>query len=170
MPKCKVIIETSTDILLEGPALTRGAARVYIDYPVTAEFKDPKNSGGEIWEWAQAHWDEFTPDEHEFEIGGATVKGKRRWCCVIGVLDAKTKKPLPIVEQKWEKRKPAKKNGSNGQFSSTRKTEVIGKDKQQKTQTPAKKEVKPKTALDKLVEGADVQAVIDEKIRAALGD
>lgn len=172
MPKRKVIIETATDVILTGPNLARGSIRVYIDYPVTAEFKDPKNAGGEIWDWAQSNWDEFTPDEHTFEIGGATVTGERRWCCVIGVMDAKTKKPLPIAETKWKKKKPAKK--AKGQTYSKNKSGVIKGDKRKKAQTVAKKQPKPKTkkeqAVDDLVEGADAQADIDAKVLEALGD
>ena len=157
MPKKKVIIEVSINVTLVGPDLTKGYARVYRNYPVTIEYTNPKNIGGEAWEWAQSHWDEFTPDELKFKLGGAMVKGNRQWVCVIGVSNAKGK-PLPFVETKWTSKK-TKKKGSWDTGA-----------KKKKKASP-----KPKTRKEKALDTAgvtdddlDVGSTVVRKIKDAL--
>ena len=165
MPKRKVLVETISEFKVFGPDNTNGYVKVYRDYPVTAEFKNPKNSGGEIWDWAQANWPDFAPEEQEFEVGGSTITGTLRWACVRGVMDAKTKKSLPIAEVyvKKTKKRAAKKTTKKAQKATS--SSPPGKGLRGKAKTPDKP-----GEFDELLVGADVDAVIGAKIQKAMGE
>jgi len=163
MSKKKVIIETQTMFMLEGPEGTKGSAQIYLDWPITGEYNNPKDVGGEIWDWAQSHWDEFIPETHKFELGGAMVEGKLRWCCVLGVTDAKGK-PVSFAETKWIPRKKTQKAQSWDSGA-----------KKKKKKAPPKP--KPKTRKEKALETSgvtdkdiNVGGKITNKIKQALGD
>jgi hypothetical protein len=166
MPKKQVLIECIVNVRLVGPDLAKGEARIYRDLPTTAEYKNPKNSGGEIWDWATSNWDEFIPDEVSFEIGGAEVVGKPYWICVTGVMDAKTKKRLPVLDTKptWQGKKKKK--------TSTKKARPSAPSGQKAAPSKAKTQDKPaqSSKYSGLVDQADVDSVISDKIQKAMAE
>jgi hypothetical protein len=63
--------------------------------PIEVDVKSNQNAGGEAWDWAQSHWDEFL-DKNGPEItvtlsDGSTVvvPTTLRWACVTGVYGPK---------------------------------------------------------------------------------
>mgnify|MGYP001813760245 CR=1 FL=1 len=162
MPKKKVLIECILNVKLTGEDLARGEARIYRDLPTIAEYKNAKNSGGEIWDWAQSNWDTFLPEEVSFEIGGAIVTGKPYWVCVTGVLDAKTKKRLPVLDTY---QRPAKKKAAPKKVTKAASSSPKGKAKSKKTKTPDNP-----SQFDGLVNQADVDSVISDKIQKAMAE
>lgn len=163
MGKRKVIVETISEFKVFGPDNTNGYVKVYRDYPTEIEYKDPKNIGGEAWDWAQANWPDFADEEQEFEVGGGRVRGTLRWICVIGVLNSKGKRTLPIAEVKWQ---PKKKY----QTSSKKKSGVNSKDNLTVSFKSSSSPPKQKKKAKKRINTLDVTSVIGEKIKEALAD
>lgn len=105
--KRKVIVECTVDYAVERDAkndLGGGWFTVYKMVPVTVDLKikSMKNIGGEIWDWAQSHWDEFLEEDGpEVTVGGITRTSILKWCCVGGILDAKGEDYLNIETKTW---------------------------------------------------------------------
>lgn len=179
MAKRKVLIECLVDYHIE-PDRVNGFAggwiKQYLTVPVTVDIKikNQKNVGGEIWDWAQSHWDEFLD-----AVGpkvtiepGVIHSTVLRWCGVGGVLDAKTKKYLPIEEKTWSNHAhPRAKN---------KKTSVKAKPKPKKTkvkssvprgQNSSKTPNKPGGPPSLVpTDDFDVEAYRKEKIKKAMDD
>lgn len=73
------------------------------------EVENPKNSGGEIWEWAQKNWPDLI-DNSEMDLYVVVedetlpIPLNIRWICITGVLN-KNGDSLPIIKEYPNKKK-----------------------------------------------------------------
>jgi hypothetical protein len=111
MAKRKVLVEALVDYIYRyyktGEEHITGRLKVNgLKTLVEIDLKSKKNAGGEAWDWAQSHWDEFLDEEGpEVQITLSdgkivTVPTTLRWACVTGVYGAKGGE-LPIESVSW---------------------------------------------------------------------
>ena len=166
----KVVIETLSEFLVVGPNDTEGWVKVYKDYEVEAEASNSKNSGGEIWEWAQSHWPEFAEEDQDIEVGGGTIKGQLRWICVRGVKNAANGASLPIQDE-YKRPIRASKHSSS---STKKKSGVKAEDKSKKRRSVTKPVTKPappeEDEFGGIFDGVDIEDTVNKKIKKALED
>jgi len=192
MSKQKVIVETITNYTFRHQkpdgTVFEGTLKVNGEYyKVEVNVKNIKNVGGEAWDWAQTHWDEFIPAEGPpliIEEGEdkLTIPTSMRWACVSGVYDPEMNH-LPIEEVRSKKggkyagygrAEKKKRGGTTPDFKVKEETTSLREVGTQKTAVKAAN--KPKTsrrklsAVDKLVEGTDVESIKQEKIRKVMDE
>jgi hypothetical protein len=125
MAKKKVMIEALVDYIyryfdkstkqqITGRLKINGLKTV-----VEVDVKSKKNAGGEAWDWAQSHWDEFLDEKGPsvtVDLGDGesiTIPTTLRWACVTGVYGAKGG-DLPMESVSW-------RTGQNRGYASSQK-------------------------------------------------
>jgi hypothetical protein len=181
---------------MEDGTIYEGTLKINGDYN-TAEvdnIKSNKNAGGEAWDWAQRSWPEFIKEEGPsitVDLGdGETliIPSTLRWACVSGVYDMKMNH-LPIQEVNYStarntgyaKAQKEKRGKTTPKFKAVppffaqdkpestprrgvgvRKTTIIQPDK------VTKKSQRKLSAVEKLTQGTDVEAVKQKNIQKAM--
>lgn len=142
MPKRKIQVEAIIEGVIkqetpedhkEGTVVNGYFKHYKVRKTVEFEFKNPKNIGGEAWDWAQASWPYIYPEVHEFPVRGidgstVMVAIDVRWVCVTGVYNTKGKE-LPIADdhgrKDWKKgKKKGTKRAATSPKKSTKKTQA----------------------------------------------
>jgi hypothetical protein len=144
MPKRKIQVEAIIEGTItqetpkdhkEGTVIGGYFKHYKVRQTVEFEFKNPKNIGGEAWDWAQANWPDIYPEDHEFPLRGTDGKimtklqGKVRWACVTGVYNMQGRE-LPIADDHGKKewkgkgKKKGTKRAATSPKKSTKKTQA----------------------------------------------
>lgn len=194
MAKRKIIVETLTHYIfrhqMEDGTIYEGTLKINGDYNIAEGviLKSNNNAGGEAWDWAQKNWPEFIEEEGPsitVDLGDGeslTIPSTLRWACVSGVYDMKMNH-LPIQEVNYStgrntgyaKAQKEKRGKTTPKFKTqdkpkatprrgvgTRKTTIIQSNK------PAKKSQRKLSAVEKLTQGTDVEAVKQKNIQKAM--
>jgi hypothetical protein len=164
----KAVVETISEFVVTGPDSTTGWVKVYRDYPVDAPVPNNlQNSGGEIWDWAQSHWPEFTEEEQDIEVGGGIIRGLLRWICVRGVKDEKGSF-LPIKEAESYRR--YKSSSSSSERKKSGEAKAKGKDKSgsRAAGSSKKKASGGRDEFGGIFDGVDVGAEVGKRIQRVL--
>lgn len=192
MGKRKIIVESITKYIFshqqKDGTIFSGSFDINGNYnTATVEIRSKTNSGGEAWDWAQSHWDEFIPEVGPpvtLDLGDGetlTIPSTLRWACVQGVYDTKMKH-LPIEEVRYQtgKNKGYAKAKKKARGKTTPKYKIqpepegtplrgVSQKSQAKTANKATRKPKPQlTEVEKLTEGTDVESVKQEKIRKVM--
>jgi hypothetical protein len=168
--KRKVVLDCTLEYVIPKDVNTNfsgGWIKVDRMVPVAAEYKTKDNVGGEVWDWAQSHWDEFLDAAGpEVVIDDVTYPTELRWCCVTGVLDAKGKNHLPIKEKTWASYShPRAKDAKPKTSRKTKKTTGTPRRGVKAAVEKVKKEDKPQQAAGVPTSHADYVA---EQIKAVM--
>lgn len=159
MAKTKALVEAIcsyfVDIVEDGITYSIGVKTSAEKFPVEFNVKDKANAGGEIWDWATRHWDEFIPEGGRPVTlkGGEEVVPVLRWACIIGVYNTKGEL-LPV---KPEPRKYPPKS-TKSKAPATNKPKAAGKS----TYKPGAKKEKKKADV------FDFESYKEEKVRKAM--
>jgi len=150
MAKKKFFVETLNEYLgefhdIEADKLYSVHLKVSGDLnPAETEIKSVKNAGGEAWDWATGHWDEFIPEDGpcvSVDCGDGvtvTLPTKLRWACIQGVFkDSEKKEFMPIEEINY-------KSGKNANYGIQDKKKRGGSVPKFKTQAPPKEKTEKK--------------------------
>jgi hypothetical protein len=161
MAKQKVIVECTVKYLIGGKdeVWDRGYFNRSEKHELVVDIKSKKNSGGEAWDWAQAHWDEFLVDDGpDVIVDGTTFKTHLRWCCVTGVTDLKGKY-LPIEQKKWsESKAPQSRHKEKTEKKSSYPGGKNSSDKRKDNPTKPKTQPKSKSSGKKVVSFEEMKA------------
>lgn len=127
MSKRKVRVEALVDYIYRyfdkgtGQQVTGRLKINTVDTVVEVDVKSKKNVGGEAWDWAQSHWDEFLDEQGPpitVDRGDGvtiTIPTTLRWACVTGVYGVKGG-DLPMESVSW-------KTGQNRGYAAAKKKE-----------------------------------------------
>lgn len=129
---CNYFVEVTEDGITYGVGLKAAPQR----FPVEFNVKDKANAGGEIWDWATRHWDEFIPEDGRPVTmkNGAELIPKLRWACIIGVYNMKGEL-LPVKQEP----RAYKTKTTKPKNTYSRKSKAVGKSTYKEASKKAKK-------------------------------